>query len=78
MLKNSHKVAIHNLESTVSKKVNEYKKILKFSCAYVGESNEIAHILDSQIAPNTSPSIKNLCPRKIKFLSFLKRYITLL
>ena len=34
MLKNSHKVAIHNLESTVSKKVNEYKKIRKFSSAY--------------------------------------------
>ena len=34
MLKNSQKVAIHNLESTVSKKVNENKKNRKFSCAY--------------------------------------------
>ena len=34
MLKNSHKVADHNLESTLPKKFNGYKKIRKFSCAY--------------------------------------------
>ena len=46
---------------------------------YVGESNEIAHLLDSQIATNTSPNIKKkFAPEKPNFHSFLKRYITLL
>ena len=32
MLKNSHKVAIHNLESTMSQNYNGSKKIRKFGC----------------------------------------------
>ena len=43
MLKKSHKVAIHNLESTVSKKVNEYKKF----------ENLVAHMRAGLVQFNT-------------------------
>ena len=51
----------------------------RFYYSYVGDSNEIAHLLDSRIATNTLPSIKKkFCPRKTNFHSFLYRYISLL
>ena len=38
---------------------------------YVGESNEIAHLLDSQIATNTSTSMKKNFPQKNQiFIAF--------
>ena len=38
---------------------------------YVGESNEIAHILESQIATNTSISIKKNSPQENQiFIAF--------
>ena len=42
---------------------------------YVGESNEIAHLLNSQIATNTSPNIKkNLLQKNQIFLQNLTTF----
>ena len=43
----------------------------KVKLTYVGESNEIAHLLDSQIATNTSPNIKKILLQKNQiFIAF--------